>query len=111
MQDESSDANPAVVTITEVTMKTGKTGKKDWTKYNIITDAGVIYSTFDRPIAERAKELKGYEVALTWERKGEYLTCTDIEPVIVEPLVLDAATEPEGEHLTQGYVPELGKGA
>lgn len=100
-QDES-DASPAVVTIAEVTMKTGKTGKKDWTKYNIITDAGVIYSTFDRPIAERAKELKGYEVALTWERKGEYLTCTDIEPTQSPEDV-----EPEGADLAQGREPGM----
>ena len=102
-QEESSDANPAVVTIAEVTMKTGKTGKKEWTKYNIVTDAGVIYGTFDRPIAERAKELKGHEVALTWERKGEYLTCTDIEPTVQSP----EDVEPEGADLAQGWEPGM----
>jgi hypothetical protein len=80
---EEGDANPAVVTIAEVTIKTGRTGNKDWTKYGIITAAGVIYGTFDKKIGEQAQGARGYEVALTWKRDGKYLTCTEIAPVEV----------------------------
>lgn len=108
---DDEDGSPALVVITGVTVKAGKTGKKEWLKYNLTTDAGVIYSTFDKKIAEEAKANIGSEVAVYWKRDGQYLNCTKIELLDLEPLVLDAATEPEGEHLAQGYVPELGKGA
>lgn len=71
----------AIVTIANVTVKNGKTGDKEWTRYSIITESGVIYSTFDKALAERAKEVKGYQVALSWEQSGKYLNCTNIEPV------------------------------
>lgn len=81
--------NPAIVTIASVTVKLGKTGKTEWTKYNLTTEAGIIYSTFDKKIAEQAKELKGREVAIHWERKGQYLTCTEIELPAVDSLVVE----------------------
>lgn len=97
------DDSPAIVTIANVTVKTGKTGDKEWTRYSITTEAGVIYSTFDKTLAERAKEVKGYEVALSWERSGKYLNCTGIEPTEHGPIVV----EPEGADLAQGWEPGM----
>lgn len=75
------ETNPAVVTIAGVTVKSGKTGDKPWTKYTITTETGVRYGTFDSAIAEDAKKHKSEEVALSWKRDGEYLTCTGIEAI------------------------------
>ena len=90
-----TDDSPAIVTIANVTVKTGKTGDKEWTRYSIVTEAGVIYSTFDKTLAEEAKESKGCEVALSWERSGKYLNCTGIEPIALASLVV----EPEADDL------------
>lgn len=99
-----ADDNPAIVTIENVTVKTGMTNGKEWTRYSIVTDAGVIYSTFDKALAERAKEVKGYEVALSWERSGKYLNCTGFEPVgELAALVV----EPDNANLAQGWEPGM----
>lgn len=73
--------NPALVTIENVTMKSGKTGEKPWTRYSIIAATGEIYSTFDLAVADAAKALKGQQAALAWKRDGKYLTCIGIEPI------------------------------
>ena len=100
-----TDDSPAIVTIANVTVKTGKTGDKEWTRYSIITEAGVIYSTFDKALAERAKGVKGYEVALSWERSGKYLNCTEIEPTEHGPIVVEPAGMSPGEPGPEELVP------
>lgn len=79
------DTSPVIEVIADVKMKSGNTGERKWTKYSIITGAGVTYGTFDKTIAEEAKALKGQEAAITWKREGEYLTCTGIKEVTPPP--------------------------
>lgn len=45
--------------IKNVTQKSGKTGNSAWTKYNIETVGGTIYTTFDKKFAEDASKIKG----------------------------------------------------
>lgn len=89
VDDGTNPEGIAVVVLASVTVKIGKTGNKEWTRYTIVTDAGVIYGTFDKKIAEQAKECKGHEVALHWKRDGQYLTCTEIELPAVDSLVVE----------------------
>lgn len=95
--------NPALVVIADVIVKAGKTGKKEWTRYGITTSEGVIYGTFDKTLGDLAQKLKGHEATITWERDGKYLTCTDIDPLAQDLLVI----EPEGEEEAQGYTPGM----
>lgn len=61
------------LTITDVIIKKGKTKDKSWTKYAITASNGIIYSTFDSKLGERAIEAMKAGVVVTIEgEEGSY---------------------------------------
>lgn len=77
--EDGKDGNPfddgsPELTITDVSVKTGKTAKgKEWTKYHITTSDGKIWSTFSDTISKRADEAmkSGAGVSVMGE-EGQY---------------------------------------
>lgn len=53
---ESDETTAEGLTVKEVKVKTGTKGNKPWTKYEVLTSDGVIYSTFSSTLGGRAQE-------------------------------------------------------
>lgn len=68
-------ANSALIVdkIKDVIEKTGDKGGKKWTRYAVLLENDdVKYGTFDKKIADKAKELKGQEAELYYQQDGKY---------------------------------------
>lgn len=77
------------LTVKEVRVKTGTKGNKPWTKYEVITSDGVIYSTFSSTLGERAQEAEQsgavVEVTGTESQYGHDLTGLTIVGIPAQP--------------------------
>lgn len=82
--EKAAEQEAATISIEKVSYKTNKPGEKEWTKYAIHGTEGDIFSTFDKPIAEKAKGMIGTAqtatINFTKSKYGNDITSFEINP-------------------------------
>ena len=63
--------------IEDVTVKSGGTEQKPWTKYGVKIN-NIWFGTFDKTIGERAEQAKGREAIVTYTSDGKFSTIQDL---------------------------------
>ena len=78
LQEQSSEPGSLFGIVEKVEKKVGVTKGKAWTRYGIFVD-GKVYGTFDTKIGDKATDLEGQRVKVSYKQDGKYMTCTDLE--------------------------------
>lgn len=92
---EDKPPTPDAVRVMKVEEKSGETKGRKWIRYAVIDSNGVAASTFDKQLADAARE---YEKNSTWveistETQGEFTNLIEITPAGQQPSLLPNASD------------------
>lgn len=100
-----SDTSTTTAVIEKVTSKEGAKNGKPWRKFGVCAD-DTWYSTFDSALGQRAHDLSGQRVDLTWKPSGDQGQFKDLlsiapsngsHPIPVEDRQVISNASPNGE--------------
>ena len=82
-----ADAITGLIKVQDALSKVGNTNGKDWKKYNIVSEDGTLYGTFDEKLYIAALEIKelGGAAQVTFQKSGKWNNLLAITPYQEEP--------------------------